>query len=90
MLADAIRRIGPDRFLLVEGGGRLDSFTVQGNTVAVETLQDGFVTPTGVAVVGNSAWVSEGQLSYVFDPAKKGRTPNLPFHIYSVSLPAAH
>ena len=89
-LADAIRRLGPDRFLLVEGGGRLDSFTVQGDTVAVETLKDGFVTPTGVAVVGNSAWVSEGQLSYVFDPSRKDRTPNLPFHIYSVNLPAAH
>ena len=55
--------------------------------MTVETLKDGFVTPTGVAIVGNTAWVSEGQLAYVFDPAKKSQKPNLPFHIYSVSLP---
>ena len=90
VLADAIRRIGKDRFLIVEGGGRLDSFTVQGDKVAVETLKDGFSIPTGVAVVGKTAWVSEGQLSYVFDPSKKDQKPNLPFHIYSVDLPAVH
>jgi streptogramin lyase len=90
VLADAIRRIGSNRFLIVEGGGRLDSFTVQGDKVAVETLKDGFVTPTGVAVVGRTAWVSEGQLSYIFDPSKKDQKPNLPFHVYSVDLPAAH
>ncbi len=88
VLADAIRRIDKNRFLIVEGGGRLDSFTVQGDKVTVETLKDGFITPTGVAVVGNTAWVSEGQLSYVFDPAKKEQKPSLPFHIYSVDLPA--
>ena len=87
VLADAIRRVGKDRFLIVEGGGRLSSFTVQGDKVTVQTLKDGFVTPTGVAVVGNTAWVSEGQLSYVFDPSKKNQKPALPFHIYSVSLP---
>jgi sugar lactone lactonase YvrE len=90
VLADAIRRIGKDRLLIVEGGGRLDSLTVQGDEVAVETLKDGFAIPTGVAVVGRTAWVSEGQLSYVFDPSKKGQQPKLPFHIYSVALPAAH
>ncbi|HWM66130.1 MAG TPA: hypothetical protein VNO35_06050 [Steroidobacteraceae bacterium] len=90
VLADAIRRVSKDHFLIVEGGGRLSSFTVQGDSVTVETLKDGFVTPTGVAVVGKTAWVSEGQLSYVFDPSKKDQKPNLPFHIYSVDLPAAH
>lgn len=43
-----------------------------------------------VAVAGKTAWVSEGQLSYAFDPSKKSQTPNLPFHIYPVDLPAAH
>jgi sugar lactone lactonase YvrE len=90
VLADAIRRVGKDRFLIVEGGGRLSSFTVQGDKVAVETLKDGFATPTGVTVVGHTAWVSEGQLSYIFDPSKKSQKANLPFHIYSVDLPAAH
>jgi hypothetical protein len=65
-------------------------FTPKGDTVAVETLKDGFLTPTGITVVGHTAWISEGQLSYIFDPLQKIQKPNLPFHIYSVDLPAAH
>jgi sugar lactone lactonase YvrE len=91
VLTDAIRRYGKDHFLLVEGGGRLDMFTVQGDHVTVKTLKDGFTgRPTGVALVGRTAWVSEGQLSYLFDPDKQGQKPDLPFHIYPVPVPAAH
>jgi hypothetical protein len=64
----------------------LDRMRIQGDGAVIETLKDGYEIPTGVAVVGHTAWVSEGRLSYVFDPAKKGQTPNLPFHIYSVPL----
>jgi sugar lactone lactonase YvrE len=90
VLADAIRPIGKNRFLIVEGGGRLDSIVVQGDNVTVETLKDGLVIPTGVAPVGKLAWVSEGQLSHIFDPTKKNQKPNLPFKIYPVAVPAAH
>jgi hypothetical protein len=38
--------------------------------------------------VGKTAWVSEGQLSFVFDPTKKDQQ-KLPFHIYSVGLTGA-
>ena len=85
-LADAIRPLGNNQFLIIEGAGRLDRMRIQGDGAAIETLKDGYASPTGVAVVGHTAWVSEGQLSYVFDPAKKGQTPNVPFHIYSVPL----
>ncbi len=85
-LSDAIRPLGGNEFLIVEGAGRLDRMRIQGDGAVIETLKDGYAVPTGVAVVGHTAWVSEGQLSYVFDPAKKGQTPNLPFHIYSVPL----
>lgn len=88
VLADAIRPLGSNEFLIIEGGGRLDRMRIHGDQALIETLKDGYAIPTGVAVVGRSAWVSEGQLSYIFDPAKKGQTPNLPFHIYSVALPA--
>ena len=87
VLTDAIRPYGKDRFLLIEGGGRLDSLTLLGDTVLVETLKSGFSVPTGVTSVGRTAWVSEGQLSYFFDPSKKDQKPNLPFHIYPVALP---
>jgi streptogramin lyase len=85
-LSDAIRPLGNNQFLIIEGAGRLDRMRIQGDDAVIETLKDGYAAPTGVAVVGHTAWVSEGQLSYVFDPAKKGQTPNLPFHIYSVPL----
>ena len=85
-LSDAIRPLGNNQFLIIEGAGRLDRMRIQGDGAVIETLKDGYAVPTGVAVVGHTAWVSEGQLSYVFDPAKKGQTPDLPFHIYSVPL----
>jgi sugar lactone lactonase YvrE len=81
---DALRRYGKD-FLLIEGQGRLDILSVKGDAANVETLRDGYVVPTGVTAVGNIAWVSEGQLGFVSDPQKK---PALPFHIYTVRLPA--
>ena len=86
VLSDAMRPLGGNEFLIIEGAGRLDRMRIQGDGAVIETLKDGYAVPTGVAVVGHTAWVSEGQLSYVFDPAKKGQTPNLPFHIYSVPL----
>jgi sugar lactone lactonase YvrE len=88
VLSDAIRPLGGSEFLLIEGGGRLDRMLIQGDIATVETIKDGYAVPTGVAVVGKTAWVSEGQMGYVFDPSKKGQTPNLPFHIYSVALPS--
>jgi hypothetical protein len=33
-----------------------------------------------------TAWVSEGQLSFFFDPPKKNLSPSLPFRIYAVPL----
>ena len=86
MLSDGIRSLGGNEFLIVEGAGRLDRMRIQGNRAVIETLKEGYAVPTGVAVVGRTAWVSEGQLSYVFDPAKKSQSPNLSFQIYSVPL----
>jgi outer membrane protein assembly factor BamB len=84
VLTDALRRVGPNDFLLVEGGGRLDSLVISGERADVQTLRDGLIVPTGVAPVGHIAWVSEGQLSILFDPTKKGTQPQLPFRLYAV------
>jgi hypothetical protein len=88
VLADAIRLLGKDSFLIVEGGGRLDRIMIHGDNATVKTLRDGMAVPTGVAIAGSTAWVSEGQLSYIFDPSKKDQKPSLPFKVYSVALPA--
>lgn len=87
ILPDGLRPLGEDSFLLIEGGGRLDHAVVNGDTVTIQTIRGGFSTPTGVTLVDKKvAWVSEGQLSYLFDPQKKGQKPRLPFRIYAVPL----
>lgn len=84
VLTDGMRPLPDGSFLLIEGEGRVDTLVVKGDDAIVTTLKDGYVTPTGVTPVDNIAWVSEGQLDYLFDPAKKGLKPRLPFKIYGV------
>jgi WD40 repeat protein len=89
VLPDAIRPIGNNEFLLIEGEGRLDRLVIKGENAFIETLEEGYSTPTGVTAVGKTAWVSEGQLSFLLDPSRKGLTPDLPFRVYSVALSGA-
>jgi hypothetical protein len=86
VLPDAIRPIGKNEFLLIEGEGRLDRMVINGEDAVIETIQDGYSTPTGATAVGKTAWVSEGQLPYLLDPSKKGLNPDRPFRVYSVGL----
>jgi sugar lactone lactonase YvrE len=86
VLPDAIRPISKNEFLLIEGEGRLDRLVINGENAVIETLEDGYSTPTGATAVGKTAWVSEGQLGYLLDPSMKGQTPNLPFRVHSVRL----
>jgi hypothetical protein len=86
VLPDAIRPIGNNEFLLIEGEGRLNRLIITGENAVVETLEEGYSTPTGVTAVGKTAWVSEGQLSYLLDPSKRHQTPSLPFRVHSVPL----
>jgi len=83
---DALRALGNNSFLLIEGSGRLDRVVIRGDAFAVTAIHDGFVTPTSVTRIGTTAWVSEGQLAFFFDPTKKNLSPSLPFRIYAVSL----
>src|SRR6266850_7366950 len=83
---DALRALGDHSFLLIEGSGALDRVVVQGGEFAVKSVHGGFVTPTSVTRIGMTAWVSEGQLSFFFDPPKKNLSPSLPFRIYAVPL----
>ncbi len=83
---DALRALGDNSFLLIEGSGRLDRVVIQGDAFVVTPLHGGFATPTSVARIGSTAWVTEGQLSLFFDPSKKNLTPSMPFRIYAVPL----
>ena len=83
---DALRKLGDNSFLLVEGAGTLDRVVIKGNGFAVTPIYGNFSTPTSVALIGTTAWVTEGNTTYFFDIAKKNVTPPLPFRIYAVSL----
>jgi len=87
-LPDALRPLGQGSFLLVEGAGTLDRVDVEGDGFKAVPIRDGFRAPTSVTRVGSTAWVSEGQLSFFFDRARKGESPSLPFRIYAVPLNA--
>jgi len=83
---DALRTLGNNSFLLVEGSGALDRVVIHGGAFAVTQIHGGFATPTSVARIGTTAWVSEGNLAYFFDASKKNLTPSLPFRIYAIPL----
>lgn len=89
VLADGLRPLDDGSFLMAEGGGSLDRVTFEGDTAKIETIKDGFAGGvTGVTKVGNTAWITEGQLAVVTDPSKKGTKPVLPFRVHAVPLPA--
>ena len=63
---------------MIEGVGRLDMVTFEGlelNTAVIETLKEGFDGPTAVTAAGGTAWVIEGKLNYMNDPAFKDKDP---------------
>lgn len=84
-LPDGIRHLSGQTFLMAEGSGSLDRITVEGDKVTVETVKDGLKEPTSFAKIGDTAWVSEGQLSHLFDPKTNG-PPKLPFEIVPVNV----
>jgi hypothetical protein len=83
---DALRTLGEHSFLLIEGSGTLDRVSITGNAFAVAPIRGGFREPTSVTRVESTAWVSEGQLAFFFDPARRKSSPSLPFRIYAVPL----
>jgi len=82
---DGMRMLGRNTFLMIEGAGRLDRVTVDGDTAKIEVLKDGMKVPVSVWQVGDTAWALEGQLDVLFDPAKKGTNPD-PFRAIAVSV----
>src|SRR5579862_1668239 len=83
---DALRTLGDNSFLLVEGAGTLDLVVIKDNGFSATPISGNFSTPTSVALIGTTAWVTEGNTTYFFDIAKKNVAPPLPFRIYAVSL----
>lgn len=86
---DGMRTLAKNEFLLIEGAGRLDRVTIDGDNAKIEILKDGFNGPTAVTQTGNIAWVLEGKLNYMNDPKLKDQDPG-PFKAYAVPLAGKH
>ncbi|MCW5712938.1 MAG: c-type cytochrome [Bauldia sp.] len=84
---DGMRTTVDGTALLVteNAGGTLDLLTIEGDAVTVETIQDGFTQATGVAQIGNIAYVVEARFDVLFNPAAP---PVGVFSAKAVPLPA--
>ncbi|WP_217429523.1 SMP-30/gluconolactonase/LRE family protein [Sphingomonas bacterium] len=82
---DGMRPIGGLDFALAEGDGHIDRVSVSGDHAEIHTLAEGVAAPTGVDVYAGKIWYVQGQLSYLFDPAKRGTTPGS-FRLTPVSM----
>lgn len=81
-LPDGVEWLGDD-LLVVEGSGALSRVALaEGTVTELATRLD---TPATVAIVGRSAWITEGQLDHLlgFDPSPA----LLPFQLVRVTLP---
>jgi sugar lactone lactonase YvrE len=81
---DGLRPAGGGAFIMAEGGTTVDRVTIKGDHVEIETLKGDLTGPTGVALVGNTLWTTEGQLSHLFDP--KAGPPRLPFRVVGTEM----
>lgn len=79
--ADALRHERGNRFLVVSGRG-LERLTVTGNAVVVESLGKDIDGASGLAIVGDWAFVSDGQAMRLLG----GQPPLLPFMLRAIPL----
>jgi sugar lactone lactonase YvrE len=86
--SDGLRAYGPGQLLMVEGEtkGTLDKITVSGDDAKIETIKGGFEGPVSLWQVGDSVYVLDVPLKYLFDPKMKGKTPP-PYTASPVKLP---
>ena len=75
--SDGLRAVGSNKLLMVEGAGKgtLDRITVTGDSADVETVKGGFDGPVSLAQVGDTIYVLDVSLKYLFDPSLRGQMP---------------
>ena len=70
MQPDGMRSVAGRTMLLVEGAGRLDEVTINGDKAEIKVLKDGLTGPTAVTLVGGTAYVTEAKLALRNDATK--------------------
>jgi len=83
---DGMRAIGKGRFLLAENSGKMSLVTFSGDDVMLTTLKEVSASTPAVTATKGMAWVAEGKLNYMQDPAMKDQDPGT-FKMYAVPLP---
>jgi sugar lactone lactonase YvrE len=84
---DGLRHIGNNRFLQAEGSsGRATLVTVKGNDATIQVLRDGLNSSPGITLMGNTVYVVEGKIQYLFNPELRGKDPG-PFKAIAIPLP---
>jgi sugar lactone lactonase YvrE len=86
-MPDGMRSVGNKTMLLVEGAGRLDEVTINGDKAEIKVLKEGLTGPTAVTLVGGMAYVSEARLNYLNDPKLRDQDPG-PFRAVGVPYKA--
>ena len=86
-LPDGMKVLANGDLLLVEGAGSLIRVALDGDSARLTVQRAGLNQPTTVAPVKGGAWVLEGQIGLLADPAKQGQQPALPFRAVWVDLP---
>jgi sugar lactone lactonase YvrE len=83
--SDGLRAMGADKLLMVEGEtkGNLDLITLTGDNATVKTIKGGFEGPVSLAQVGDTIYVLDVPLRYLFDPKLKTEKPP-PFTAFAV------
>jgi sugar lactone lactonase YvrE len=86
--SDGLRAAGANQLLMVEGEtkGNLDLISVSGDTATVKTIKAGFEGPVALAQVGETIYVLDVPLKYLFDPKAKTQKPP-PFTAFAVKQP---
>jgi sugar lactone lactonase YvrE len=82
---DGFKRLNANTFLVIEGNGHLTRLAVSGTTLTPTILSNRLDSPTTVDVLGDSAWVVEGQLGILF--GFESGPADLPFRVRRVWLP---
>jgi sugar lactone lactonase YvrE len=83
---DGMRPISGNSFALAEGGGRISRVDISGDTAKITSLKEGLAGPTAVTVSGKTVWYVEGGLSWLFNPANRGKSSDALFAVSPIPL----
>lgn len=87
---DGLRALGGMRFAQAEAGGKVTIVTVEGDSARIETIADGLSSPTSADGHGDTIWYVQGEVSHVFNPALRDKTPPLPFRLTPIGPDHTH